>query len=70
MGKRRGVYMVLVGKTEGGRPFESSRRRIILKWIFKNWVVDRSGLGYKHVAVSFECGNKSSGSIKCGEFVE
>jgi hypothetical protein len=39
LGKRRGVYRVLVGKPEGKRPL-GRRRRIweeILKLIFRNW---------------------------------
>ena len=31
--------------------------------------VDRSGLGEGQVADICECGNESSGSIKCGEFL-
>ena len=41
MGERRGVYRVLVGKTEGkialGRP--SADGKIILRWIFMKWDV-------------------------------
>jgi len=35
MGKRRGVYRVLVGKPEGKRPLGRHRRR----WIFRKWDV-------------------------------
>ena len=37
MGKKRGVYRVLVGKPEGNRPLGSPRHRwdIILSWIFR-----------------------------------
>jgi hypothetical protein len=37
MGEGRGVYKVLVGKSEGNRPLGRSRRRgrIILRWIFR-----------------------------------
>jgi hypothetical protein len=37
MGKKRGVYRVLVGKPKGNRPLGRHRRRwnIILKWIFR-----------------------------------
>jgi hypothetical protein len=40
MGKRRGVYMVLVGKREGKRPLRRSRRRWEdnIKWFFRKWV--------------------------------
>jgi hypothetical protein len=41
MGKRRGVYRVLVGKPEGKRPPGRPRLdgRIILRWIFRKWYV-------------------------------
>jgi len=41
MGKRSGVYRVLVRKPEGKRPILRPRRRwrIILRWIFKKWDV-------------------------------
>ena len=32
--------------------------------------LDFSGSGEKHVAGSFDCGNKPSGYIKCGEFID
>jgi hypothetical protein len=34
-------------------------------WEFK---VDLAGSGYGQVAGTCECGNKTSGSIKCGDF--
>jgi hypothetical protein len=39
MGEGRGAYRILVGRTEGRRPFERPGidGRIILKWIFKSW---------------------------------
>ena len=39
MTKRRGVYRVLVGKSEGKRPLGRPKRRwgIILRWIFRKW---------------------------------
>jgi hypothetical protein len=42
--------------------------RIILRWIFRRWGV---GLwtGYRQVAGTCKCGNKPSGSIKCGKFL-
>jgi hypothetical protein len=41
MVERRGVYRVLVGKSEGKRPLGRPRRRwtITLRWIFRNWDV-------------------------------
>jgi len=42
MGKRRGVYRVLVGEPEGKRPLGRLRRgdgRIILTWILRMWDV-------------------------------
>jgi hypothetical protein len=48
--------------------------RIILKWIFQKWEgnyeLHLSGSGQGHVVGSCECGNKPSGSIKCGKFFE
>jgi hypothetical protein len=37
MGARRGAYRVFVGRFEGKRPLDRSRRkwRTILKWVFK-----------------------------------
>jgi len=39
--ERRGVYRVLVGKPEGKSHLEDPvvDRRIILRWIYKNWDV-------------------------------
>jgi len=43
--------------------------RIILRWIFWKWDVGVwNGLRLQ-VAGTCECGNESSGSIKCGEFL-
>jgi hypothetical protein len=41
MGKRRGVYRVLVGKPEGKNHLEDTGidGRIILRWIFRRWDV-------------------------------
>jgi hypothetical protein len=41
MGKRRGVYRLLVGKPEGKRPLGNIGvdGRIILRWIFMKWSV-------------------------------
>ena len=74
---RRGVYRVLVGKTEGKRPFGRPRRKrddkikIHLQEVgcgVMDWVKlaqDRDNL-----AGTCECGNKPSGSIKFGEFLD
>ena len=52
MGERRGIYGILVRKTEGKRPLGRSRRRWNdnpLRWIFRKWDggygLDRSGSG-------------------------
>jgi hypothetical protein len=41
MGDGRGVYRVLVGKSEGKRPLGRPRRRWedLLRWIFRKWDV-------------------------------
>ena len=48
--------------------------RIILRWIYRNWVgrhgMDGSGSGYEQVADTCECGNEPSSSIKCGKFLD
>jgi len=43
MGDSRGLYRVMVGKTEEKRPLGRSRRRWeeMLRWIFRNWDVGR-----------------------------
>jgi hypothetical protein len=47
--------------------------RIILKWILERWVGKHelygSGSGQGQVVGCYECGNKPSGSIKCGGFL-
>jgi len=51
VGKRRGVYRVLVGKPGGRRALGRPRHKwgIILRWILRKWDVgrglDRSGSG-------------------------
>jgi hypothetical protein len=46
MGERRGVWRVLVGKSEGKNHLEDPGvdGRIILSWIFRKWDVE-AGLG-------------------------
>jgi hypothetical protein len=43
-----------------------------LSWVFKKWVygLDRAGSGQGRVAGTCDCGNESSGWIKCGEFLD
>ena len=41
MGERRGVYRVLVGKSEGKRPLGRPRRRFEdVRWIFSKWEME------------------------------
>ena len=48
--------------------------RIILRWIFRKWIVvyglDCSGSGYEQVAGACKSGTEPSGSIKWGEFLD
>jgi hypothetical protein len=76
MGESRGAYRVLVGKPDGKRPLERRRRRweddikMDLQelgyggWTGLCWFSVGTGGGH------CECGNKHSGSIKCGEFLD
>ena len=78
MGEERGVYRVLVGKSEGKRPLGRPRRR----WVDNIMTdVQEVGCGYmdwiglaqdreRQVADACECGNEPSGSVKCGEFLD
>jgi len=48
--------------------------RIILRWIFRKWDV-RVWTGSSWLRIgkdcgTCDCGNKPSGSIKCGEFLD
>ena len=76
MGEERGVYRVLVGKSEGKRPLRKPRRR----WV-DNIKMDIQEVGCGYVDWiglaqdrdrwrTLECGNKPSGSVKCGEFLD
>jgi hypothetical protein len=77
MGKRRGVYRILVVKPEGKRPLGRPTRR----WE-DNIKMDLQEVGcggmdwiklsqdWGQMAGSCECSNKLSGSIKCGEFLD
>jgi hypothetical protein len=66
MGERRGAYRVLVENSEGRRPLERPwcRRGIILKWTGS--IRLRKGQAVE----CCKCGSESSGSIKCGEFLD
>jgi len=77
MGERRCSYRVLVGKPEGKRPLGRPRRR--WKGNIKIdpqkvecgvYGLDRFGSGQGQVAGTCECGNKPSGFVKCGEFLD
>ena len=74
MEEKRDVYRVLVGKPERdhlGDP--GGGGRIILRWILRKWymgVMDRAGSKQGDLAGTCECGNKPSGSVKCGEFLD
>jgi len=49
-------------------------RMIILRWIFRNWDVGiGTGSSWLRIGTdkgTCDCGNESSGSIKCGEFLD
>jgi hypothetical protein len=76
MVNNRGAYMDLVVRPEGKRPLISPRRR----WE-DNIKMDLREVGWKAWTGSIwlrreigggacDCGNKPSGSTKCGEFVD
>jgi len=75
MGERRGVYRVLVGRLEGKRPLGRPMHRwdynikMDLRevgWVGMDWI----DLAQDRDRCSYEGGNKLSGSIKCGEFLD
>ena len=77
MGERRGVYRVLVGKSEGKRPLGRPRHRwednikMDLQEVVcgdMDWIELAQDKG--QMAITCECGNEPSGSIKCGEFLD
>jgi hypothetical protein len=47
-------------------------RRIILRWIFREWDVGiwTGSSSLRQVEVTCECGNEPSGSINCAEFLD
>ena len=78
MRARRGKYRVLMGKPRVKRPIGKPRRR----WEDNNKMdlrkaglgggghrLDRCGWGQEQMAISCECGNELSGSIKWGKFL-
>ena len=70
------MYRVLVGKPEGKRPLGRTRRRwqdnikTYLREVDTGYGLDRAGSGWGQVASIYDRGNESSGSIKCGEFLD
>jgi hypothetical protein len=73
MGERTDAYRVLVGKPEGKRPLGRPRRKLEgnIKMDLQEvecGVMDWIELTQRQVAGTCECGNETSGSIKCGNF--
>jgi hypothetical protein len=74
--ENKGVYRVLVGKSERKRPLRrlGVDRKIILRCIFRNGMweygLNRAGSGQGQVAGSSDRGNEPSGCIKYGEFLD
>jgi hypothetical protein len=76
MGERRSAYRALVRKAEGMRSLGRPRRiwedniKMDLREIGWGNGRDQSGPGQGQLVGSCEYGDKPSGSIKCGEFLE
>jgi hypothetical protein len=76
IGEGRGVYRVLVGKSEGKRPLGRPRRRWednIKPGLQEVGYGVKTGLSWlkrETLAGTCECGNELSSSIKCGEFLD
>jgi hypothetical protein len=75
MGEKRGVYRVLVGKPVGKRPLGRPRRRWENNIKMNLQEVVCGGMEWIELAQgqmtdTCACGNESSGSIKCGEFLD
>jgi hypothetical protein len=77
IGERRGAYRALVGKPERRRPLKRPRRRwednikMYLRevgWRGMDWI--NLTQERDRWAGSCECGDETSCSIKCGEFLE
>jgi hypothetical protein len=68
---RRGAYRVWLGKPEGRRPLVRSSLRwednikMDLREVGLGHGLDRSGSGYGKVTCCCECGNETSGCMKC-----
>jgi hypothetical protein len=69
MGKRRGAYRILVGKSEERRTLGRLRRRreesieMELQEVGDGHGLDRCDSGQGQEAGSYECGNKLSGNF-------
>jgi hypothetical protein len=77
MEERRGVYRILVGKSEGKRLLGRPRRRWEDNIKMNLQEVGCGSLDWiqlaqerKNVANVCDCGNEHSGSIKCGIFLD
>jgi hypothetical protein len=72
MGERRCAYRVLVGKPEGKKPLGRHRRRLEDNIKIDLQEVGCGGMDWIELAQAkhCECGNESSGSIKCGDFLD
>jgi hypothetical protein len=77
MEERRVVHRVLVEKPGGKRPLGRPRRRWeenikmdLQKVGCGVYGLDRAGSGKGQVVGTCECGNETSGSIKCGNFLD
>jgi hypothetical protein len=76
MEERRGTYRALVRKPEGRRSLERLSRRwednIKMDLREVGWGAWTASIWHMigQMASCCECGNKPSGSIKCGEFLE
>ena len=73
MGERGGLYSVLVGKHDGRRPLGRPRRRWEDNVKMDLQEVGCAGMDWidlKQGRDTCEWGNESSGSIKCGEFLD
>jgi hypothetical protein len=73
LGDRRGAYRVVVGTAVGKRP--RCRWEGNIKMDFKKWIGEaRIRLlwlsGYGQMAGCCECGNETSGLIKCGKYLD